>query len=151
MKEITGRHVLIGFVGAFTIIVGVNLYLAFSAVSTFPGLETPSAYIANQTFDEDKSAQEALGWTVAASVEGEDLVVRITDAAGAAVRTEELGGILGRPTTVRDDQDLDFAWSDGAYRAPIGAVEDGNWDYRMEALALDGTPFKQRVEVAFPE
>lgn len=151
MTEITGRHVLFGFVGAFSVIIGVNLVLAFSAVKTFPGLETPSSYIANQTFDEDRAAQEALGWTIAATIEGEDLVVRITGADGAAVRTEELGGILGRPTTVRDDKTLEFAWRDGAYRAPIGAVEQGNWDYRMEAVALDGTPFKQRVEVAFPE
>lgn len=151
MTEITGRHVLIGFVGAFTIIIGVNLFLAFSAVKTFPGLETPSSYIANQTFDEDRAAQEALGWQIAATIEGDELVVRITDVEGQAVRTEELGGILGRPTTVRDDQQLAFVWRDGAYRAPIGIVEQGNWDYRMEAVALDGTPFQQRVEVAFAE
>ena len=38
MREITGRHVLIGTVAAFGVIIAANLTLAVSAVRTFPGL-----------------------------------------------------------------------------------------------------------------
>ena len=39
MREITGRHVLFFTVGAFGVIIAVNLVMAFKAISTFPGLE----------------------------------------------------------------------------------------------------------------
>ena len=54
------------FVAAFGVIIGVNLVLALSAVRTFPGLEVKNSYVASQTFDERRAAQEALGWTVSA-------------------------------------------------------------------------------------
>ena len=69
-RQITGRHVLIGFVGAFSVIIGVNLVLAWSAVRTFPGLEVKNSYVASQEFNERKAAQEGLGWTVEADHAG---------------------------------------------------------------------------------
>ncbi len=56
MREIKGRHVLFGFVGAFGVIIGANLTLAFNAVSTFPGLEVKNSYEASQVFDRNKKA-----------------------------------------------------------------------------------------------
>ena len=38
-KEIKGWHVASIFVVAFSIIISVNLVLAFNAIKTFPGLE----------------------------------------------------------------------------------------------------------------
>ena len=63
MRELTGRHVLGITVTAFAVIIGVNLVLAYKAVSTFPGLEVANGYIASQTFDAERKAQVALGWT----------------------------------------------------------------------------------------
>ena len=37
-RRLTGRHVLAIAVGAFGIIIGVNLVMAWQAISTFPGL-----------------------------------------------------------------------------------------------------------------
>ena len=37
MGELTGKHVLGITVGAFTVIIAVNMLMAFKAVSTFPG------------------------------------------------------------------------------------------------------------------
>ena len=67
-REIKGWHVLTGFVAAFGIIISVNLVLAYQAVSTFPGLEVKNSYVASQSFDVDRKAQEALGWEVSATV-----------------------------------------------------------------------------------
>lgn len=67
MTEIKGWHVFTGFAGAFSIIITVNLTLAFQAVRTFPGLEVRNSYVASQTFDADRTAQLGLGWDVSAT------------------------------------------------------------------------------------
>lgn len=145
--EIKGHHVLMGFAGAFGIIISVNVILATQAVRTFPGLEVKNSYVASQTFDEDRAAQEALGWSVAALVEGQELVVTITDPAGAPVQPASLTGTFGHATSVRDDQTPAFVFDGHVHRAPIDVGEGTNWNFRMEARAADGTFFKQRVVV----
>ncbi len=143
-KEITGRHVLIGFVAAFGVIIGVNLFLAYSAVSTFPGLEVANSYVASQEFDTRRDAQEALGWTVDASHHDGVLTLAITGADGAPVGVAQLDAVLGRATHVRDDMTPDFTFNGTAYLAPVD-LAPGNWNIRMTALAPDGTEFQQRV------
>ena len=81
-KEITGKKVLAFAVGAFGIIIGVNLVMAWQAVSTFPGLEVPNSYVASQSFDKERAAQEALGWTVEPSYENGVLSLVVRDKAG---------------------------------------------------------------------
>jgi nitrogen fixation protein FixH len=64
MREITGKHVLFFTVSAFAVIIAVNVVMAWKAISTFPGLEVKNSYVASQTFDADRDAQIALGWTM---------------------------------------------------------------------------------------
>ena len=59
-SEITGRKVFVFTASAFAIIIGVNFYMAFQAVGTFPGLETKNSYVASQKFDTDRAQQLAL-------------------------------------------------------------------------------------------
>jgi nitrogen fixation protein FixH len=143
-RQITGRHVLIGFVAAFGLIITVNLVLAYNAVKTFPGLEVKNSYVASQEFNKRKAAQEALGWTVRADHADGVLSLSITDRTGAPVEVKELNAILGRATQVRDDQTPDFQFDGTAYVAPV-ALALGNWNIRMVAYAQDGTKFEQRV------
>ena len=140
--EITGKHVLIGFVAAFAVIIGVNLVLAVSAVRTFPGLEVKNGYIASQTFDERKAAQEALGWTISAHHADGLLTLTITDKSGEPVRAAKLDATVGRATHVADDVTPDFRYDGRAYVAPVD-LGDGNWNIRMEAIADDGTLIKE--------
>ena len=143
-RELTGRHVLAIVVTFFAVIIAVNVFMAYSAIGTFPGLETPNSYVASQEFDKLRAAQEALGWKVDVSLDGEQLVVDIRDTAGDAVEVAVIGGIFGRATHVKDDQEPVFSQSStGAYVAPIGKLAGGNWHYRMRATAKDGTPFQQ--------
>ena len=143
-RQITGRHVLIGFVGAFSVIIGVNLVLAYSAVRTFPGLEVKNSYVASQEFNERKAAQEGLGWTVVADHAGGLLMLQITDVAGNPVEVAQLEATVGRATHVQDDQTPDFSYDGQAYVAPMD-LGDGNWNIRMKAWDRDGTLFQQRV------
>lgn len=145
-----GWHVLAGFVAAFGIIITVNLTLAFNAVRTFPGLEVKNSYVASQTFDDRRAAQQALGWTATAAASATELTLRITDTAGAPVMVGDLQATLGRATHVQDDMTPAFAYRNGTYHAPA-TLAPGNWNLRMTAIAADGTPFAQRIVLHVPE
>ena len=142
--RLTGWHVLAIFVGAFTVIIGVNVTLAVSAVRTFPGLEVKNSYIASQTFDDRRAAHEALGWTVRADAEDGRVVLAITNRDGTPVQVGKLDATLGRATSGAEDRAPDFAFDGRAYVARE-ALGPGNWNIRMKAVALDGTAFEQRV------
>ncbi len=143
-REFTGKKALALFVGAFAVIIGVNLVLAFSAVKTFPGLEVKNSYVASQEFDAKRDAQTALGWTVSSKATGGLLILSITDKSGWPVQVEKLEATLGRATHVKDDVTPDFHFDGTAYVAPM-ELDPGNWNIRMKATAKDGTEFSQRV------
>ncbi len=145
MTPMTGRHVLAMFVFGFGVIISVNLILAFNAVRTFPGLEVKNSYVASQFFDENRATQLALDWTVSASLDGDQLTLRIEkDGAPIAPRIET--AIFGRPTSVAHDQTPDFRFNGAAYVAQVKAGS-GNWNLRLSARAADGSLFQQRIVV----
>lgn len=143
-REFTGRHALIVFVGAFAVIISVNIALAVNALKTFPGLEVKNSYVASQEFDVRRTAQEALGWSVYASAQQGQVKLEITDRDGNPVEVAKLSAILGRATHVKDDQKPDFKFDGQAYVAPA-ELGPGNWNIRMVARAKNGTEFTQRV------
>jgi nitrogen fixation protein FixH len=69
--------------GRFGIIIGVNVFMAWSAISTFPGMEVSSSYADSQTFDVRRDAQEALGWEASVGLEGDTLILTLVDETGA--------------------------------------------------------------------
>jgi len=144
IKPITGRKVLAIFVGAFAVIISVNLLLAYRAVSTFPGLEVQNSYVASQGFNEQLAAQNALGWDVTAGVEAGELTIAFIDAEGQPAEVVDLVAVVGRATHVRDDIEPEFRFSGGVFSAPID-IRPGNWNIRLVATAADGTEFRQRV------
>lgn len=144
--KLNGWHVLGIFGGAFAVIIGVNIALAVNAVSTFPGLEVANSYVASQTFDKRRSAQESLGWTVEARLEKDMLVLSITDEEGRPVQASRLHAKIGRPTNVSDDREPEFTFNGRAYVA-YEKLRPGNWDVWLTATALNGTQFQQRLEM----
>lgn len=145
-KEITGKHVLAGFVGAFAVIIGVNIVLAWQAVSTFPGTEVANSYVASQTFDAERAAQDALGWTVTPEYADGRLTLILRDAQGLPARVGELSAVVGRTTHKREDQTPEFDYRAGMFSAPM-TLAPGAWLIHLEAKAADGTPFRQRLDL----
>ena len=150
VKELKGKHVAMMFVGGFSVIIAVNLTLAFNAVNTFPGLEVKNSYVASQAFDKNRTAQEALGWSVLAEAREGQVILSVTDAEGSPVEVSNLDATLGRATHVRDDATPQFRF-DGARYVADADLEPGNWNIRMKAEASDGTVFQQRVILPVPE
>ncbi|WP_050929040.1 FixH family protein [Aestuariivita boseongensis] len=143
-REFTGKHALMVFGGAFGVIIAVNLALAYSAVSTFPGLEVKNSYVASQQFDAKRDAQLRLGWSVRADARDGQVILSFTDKTGAPVEVADLKATLGRATHVKDDLEPEFVFDGKAYVAPAD-LDKGNWNIRLIARADDGTEFTQRV------
>lgn len=145
ITEIKGWHVLTGFVAAFGIIISVNLLLAFQAVRTFPGLEVKNSYVASQSFDDDRAAQNALGWEVSATLQGNALSLVILEQDQPIAPVIEKA-TFGRATNVKQDQEPVFTFDGEALRATVdGGL--GNWNLRLSAVAANGTVFRQRIIV----
>lgn len=149
-KELTGRHVALIFVGAFSVIITVNLALAFNAVRTFPGLEVKNSYVASQSFDRDRAEQQSLGWTVTADATDGVVILSVTDDAGAPVEVASLDATLGRATHVKDDMTPAFVYDGARYVAPA-ELAPGNWNIRMVATDEEGKVFRQRVVLRVPK
>ena len=143
-REITGKHVLSGFVAAFGLIIVVNMVLAWSAIRTFPGLEVKNSYVASQTFDARRTAQNALGWAINATHSDGRLNLSIIGPDGQPVIVRDLTATVGRATHVFEDTSPVFQFDGSAYVALLD-LGGGNWNIRMTAIAQDGTLFEQRV------
>ena len=142
MGEITGRKVLVSMLCAFGVIIAVNLTLAFQAVRTFPGLEVENSFVASQSFDERRAAQEALGWTVNARYVPGELTVTVEGADGAPASVADIQALVGRTTSTAQDVRPDFRQAGGTFTAPVD-LAPGNWRVRLEAIASEGTAFQQ--------
>ena len=148
-RQITGRQVFIVTASAFAVIIAVNLVMAFQAVSTFPGLEVKNSYVASQSFEDRREAQEALGWDVALAFEADEFTLAISDQDGQPVRAESLSLLIGRTTTATEDQEPVLVYRDGVYGTPL-TLGAGYWTVRLKATAEDGTPFEKRMSLYVP-
>jgi nitrogen fixation protein FixH len=147
--EIRGWHVLAAMILFFGSIILVNVVFALAAIGTFPGEDAQRPYLQgihyNQTLSERRT-QTALGWASDATFVEEDgavnLVVRLTDRAGANVNGAVVTGALQWPTDAHRDRTITFTQAGaGQYVAQLGALDEGRWRLRAhaerEADALD--------------
>lgn len=141
---LTGSKVLIMFVAFFGVIITVNLFMAYQAVSTFPGLEVDNSYVASQTFDKDREAQIALGWTLTQDYDGETVSIDIRDRSGNPPQIADLKALIGRKTESSEDITPEFVYENGIYSAPV-TLNPGAWLMHLDVTAPDGTKFKQRI------
>jgi len=139
-RELKGRHVAMMFCGAFAVIIGVNLALAYSAVGTFPGLETRAPYNESLTFEARRKAQNNLNWNSTVSYAAGHVTLILTEADGATVVTPNVSLVIRLATSDDYDQDVTMQFDGHKY---VGQVDlpAGNWQARVFATALDGTKF----------
>ncbi len=146
--RITGRMVLVFTVSAFAVIIGVNVLMAYKAISTFPGLEVSNSYVASQSFDADRAAQTALGWELLPEYdkEAKELRLTFTDRGGFPAEVTSLAVMVGRTTESREDRRPEFLREAGIFVAPLD-LPTGKWMMQVEAMAVDGTAFRQRIDL----
>lgn len=146
--KLTGARVF-GMVALFFgVIIAVNLVLANRAVSTFPGLEVANSYVASQSFDADRTAQNGLGWDLTPEYDAaaKELRLAFTDKAGYPAEVTGLTVMVGRATAARDDSRPQFLREAGVFVAPLD-LSPGKWMMQIEAVSIDGTTFRQRIDL----
>jgi len=147
-RPLTGRGVFLIFAGFFAVIVAVNVTLAVSAVRTFPGLEVPggNGYVASQSFDDRRAAQQALGWRLKTGYRDGRVTMAFTDRGGNPVEPATVEVLIGRTTEAEDDVILTLSGANGRYTAPVD-LDRGKWMMMVDAEATDGTRFHQRRDL----
>lgn len=141
--ELTGFRVLMIFLAFFGTIFGVNFYMAYQAVHSFPGLVVANSYVASQEFDANRAAQEALGWTLTTGYADGALQLAFTDRAGQPAALADLSVLVGRTTGTADDRYPTFTPDGGTFRSQLD-LPPGRWMLRVKARAADGTRFEQK-------
>jgi nitrogen fixation protein FixH len=144
IKPLTGRKVALMFGGAFATIVAANLALVYSAVGSFPGLETRKPYNESLSFSTRRAGQERLGWASDVTYQNGQVALTLTEPAGGSVVTPNLKMIMGRATSSAYDQDLVVEFDGRSYIANI-EIPAGNWQIKVKTTALDGTPFQRTM------
>jgi len=132
----------------FGVVIAANLVMANRAISTFPGLEVSNSYVASQTFDADRAAQNGLGWVLSPEYDkaGKQLRLAFTDHMGFPAEVASLAVMVGRATEAREDTRPEFVREAGVFVAPLD-LGNGKWMMQIEALAADGTAFRQRIDL----
>lgn len=134
-RKFTGWHAAAIFVAFFIVVTGVNLAMAFAAVSGFGGVVVENSYVASQDFNRwmaEQRREDALGWRAALSRDaGGQLVVATHGIPDGARVMADLRRPLGRP----EDRDLTFREvAPGRYES-TASIDGGRWIVRLEVTA----------------
>jgi nitrogen fixation protein FixH len=153
--QITGLMVLGFMIAFFAIIVGVNVFMAHAAISTFGGVETASSYHAGQMFERDVAmakAQDAQHWQVDARItraaDGTTLVdISAHDRAGAPVSGIAASAQFARPTDRRLDRAIEVRQTGPGHFVGNTDLAAGQWDLVIELSRQDERVFRSKNRV----
>jgi nitrogen fixation protein FixH len=153
-RPITGRTVLLYFMGFFGIIFAMNFYMVHVAVSSFSGVETESAYKAGLSFKNDVAAahaQDARHWSVEASLRRSDVnsvVITARDAHGTALAGLTPEVRLAHPTDKRRDVVLELVELNPGQFKSLKPMPDGQWDLVIGLKRETETVFRSRSRIS---
>lgn len=144
-REFTGWHMLAIMVAFFSVVVAVNLTMAFFAHSSWTGFVVENRYVASRQFNgkmAESRTQAALGWTSTLAVAGGKLSYRLTDSVGNVVAARRATASIRRPASAAEDRDLALTpQPDGSLSAPAN-LRDGVWVVEIEAEAGLSQPYR---------
>ena len=154
-RELTGRAVLLWFLGFFGVIFAVNGVLVQAATSTFRGMETGSSYKAGLLFKADLESaqrQDALHWQVGGKLTrdraGEAVLdISARDAQGAALSGLTAVAHFAHPADAKLDQTITLQNAGpGAFRGEAQA-QPGQWELIVDLFRGDERQFRSRSRV----
>jgi nitrogen fixation protein FixH len=157
---LSGRTVLFSLIGFFAVVIGVNVTMMTLAISTMPGTEVESPYLAGIKYNSEISAaraQEARGWRMTSHVEragdGRAVVtLEARDSDGALLTGLALSVRLARPTDRRADRAVSLGErSAGRYAGEANDVAAGIWDLEVEADRGGERLFRSRNRITLDQ
>lgn len=161
LGRLTGRKVALIFGLFFGTIAAADTFLLTSAIRTYTGAETSSAYKAGQLYNAEIAlahAQEARGWTLTTdATRGADGSARISaelaDRDGRALAGRALEARLQRPTDGRADRTgvtLEPTGVGGRYAGSLDAVAPGQWDLVVDVMEESERVYRRKVRILLP-
>jgi len=136
------------FVGAFAVIIAVNMVMVWFAVSSFSGVAVKGPFDRGRNYDAiiaEAERQRALGWTAAVALDGGRLAVHAVGRDGRPLDMLEITAVLTRPAEALPPVPVVLhAEGDGRYSGAVRAPKPGIWDAR---LTMVGRGAGERVEV----
>jgi nitrogen fixation protein FixH len=148
-NPLTGWHMLAIVLAFFSVIIGVNIVMAFAATSTFPGLVVENSYVSSQNYNELLAAarkQDAAGWRHELSADRGVLKFRLATSVGTPASDLSVVAHIGRPSTTRADRDLTLIHNGNAYQAGE-ALPAGYWEIDVEARRGADIVFRRTQEI----
>lgn len=155
---IQGRHVLVGLITFFGVMLLANGVFVYYALTTFGGGDTSDPYRKGLRYNEvlaQAMRQDQQGWSaqlIFAAAAGR-LALTLSDREGHPISGLHFSGTVGRPATDGEDVAVSFSEAEtGTYIAEL-RLAPGQWviQLRSEELSRDGGPayrLKQRIFVA---
>ena len=130
------------FVAFFAVVLAANGSMMFAAFSSWPGLETTSAYQRGLAYNRMLAAadkQAELDWQVAFVFTQDGrrrgiVEVDLADRFGSRLRDAEVRAQFVRPTSEGSDLSVELPHQTGGhYRADVELPLEGQWDVRIVA------------------
>jgi nitrogen fixation protein FixH len=154
--RLTGRMVLIGLVGFFAIVVGVNAIMIRAATSTFGGVETANAYQAGLAFNRQQAAalaQDALHWNVSADLTrradgAAALAVSVRDSTGTPPTALNVDARLLHPADARRDHHITLRELAAGRFEGAEPVPPGLWDLVIDVSRGGTELFRSKSRIA---
>jgi nitrogen fixation protein FixH len=137
---IEGRHVLMGLIVFFGVMLAANSLLVYYALDTFSGGDRPDPYRSGLNYNETIEAgkrQAALGWQTEMAYDDSQgrLTLSVLDEAQVPVTNLALDAKVSRPATDREDRAVDFVEvSPGVYATDV-ALAPGTWIVSLASRA----------------
>lgn len=157
---IEGRHVFMGLLVFFGVMLVANGVLVYFAVGTFSGGDKRNPYQSGLRYNETISAaeqQEMLGWQTEVTYDDENdrISLRIVDGTEKPVGGLKHSATVSRPATDREDHAVEFEdISQGVYAADL-KLAPGNWVVELTSRQRDGAApiyrMKRRLIIADPQ
>lgn len=151
-RRFTGKHMLAIMVAFFSVVIAVNLTMAFFARSSWTGMVVENIYVASQQFNEKSAegrAQAALGWRPELTFTDGEVHYRLLDAAGNVVTATQVTANFRRPTHASEDQEVILTRQPDASFSAAVDLRDGPWIFDVESQAGLDRPYRdvRRVSV----
>lgn len=151
------RWIPLSFVGMFAVVLLANGALVYFALESWTGLDTENAYLKGLHFNEavaEATAQQALGWQAALSVEpqpgGARIAVRLSQRDGTPLDRAVVTAQFVRPTLAGHDVPLRLdSFGGGLHRGVVALPLPGQWEARLR-VDRDGQTFRLRQRFMLP-
>lgn len=144
-RKFTGWHMLAIMVAFFSVVIAVNLTMAFFAQSSWSGFVVENRYVASRQFNgkvAESRAQTALGWKSELAIADGKVSYRLTDSVGNVVGSRRTTATFRRPASAAEDRDVVLKpQPDGSLSAPVD-LGDGVWVVEIQAEAGLAQPYR---------